>query len=136
MHGLSCSAACGIFPDQGSNPGPLLWQADSQPLRHQGSPGMIILDGAGRHVFLTGAISTSCQWAYWCEGFSLRPLPALHLRSKAQIFSALLNPTQCTFNLPCPQKSDPTNSPSANPFYRNQTKDSLALSFFLKLNYS
>ena len=37
-HGPSCSAACGIFPDQGSNPCPLLWQADSQPLRHQGSP--------------------------------------------------------------------------------------------------
>ena len=37
-HGTSCSAACGIFPDQGSNPCPLHWQADSQPLRHQGSP--------------------------------------------------------------------------------------------------
>ena len=37
-HGPSCSAACGIFSDQGSNPCPLHWQADSQPLRHQGSP--------------------------------------------------------------------------------------------------
>ena len=37
-HGPSCSAVCGIFPDQGSNPCPLHWQADSQPLRHQGSP--------------------------------------------------------------------------------------------------
>ena len=37
-HGPSCSAACGIFPDQGSNPCPLHQQADSQPLRHQGSP--------------------------------------------------------------------------------------------------
>ena len=37
-HGLSCSTACGIFPDQGSNPCPRHWQADSQPLRHQGSP--------------------------------------------------------------------------------------------------
>ena len=37
-HGPSCSAACGIFPDQGVNPCPLHWQADSQPLRHQGSP--------------------------------------------------------------------------------------------------
>ena len=34
-HGLSCSMACGIFLDQGSNPCPLHWQADSQPLRHQ-----------------------------------------------------------------------------------------------------
>ena len=42
-HGLSCSAACGIFPDQGSNPCPLHWQADSQPLRHQGSPALYYL---------------------------------------------------------------------------------------------
>ena len=38
VHGPSCSTACGIFPDQGSNLCPLHWQADSQPLRHQGSP--------------------------------------------------------------------------------------------------
>ena len=37
-HGPSRSAACGILPDQGSNPHPPHWQADSQPLRHQGSP--------------------------------------------------------------------------------------------------
>ena len=37
-HGPSYSTACGIFPDQGSNPCALHWQADSQPLRHQGSP--------------------------------------------------------------------------------------------------
>ena len=36
-HGPSCSAACGILPDQGSKPCPPHWQADSQPLRHQGS---------------------------------------------------------------------------------------------------
>ena len=29
LHGLSCSAACGIFPDQVSNPCPLHWQVDS-----------------------------------------------------------------------------------------------------------
>ena len=37
-HGPSCSAECGIFPYQGSNPCSLHWQADSQPLHHQGSP--------------------------------------------------------------------------------------------------
>ena len=37
-HGPSCSAACGILPDQGSNPCALHWRADSQPLCHQGSP--------------------------------------------------------------------------------------------------
>ena len=29
-HELSCSAACGIFPDQVSNPCPLHWQADTR----------------------------------------------------------------------------------------------------------
>ena len=33
----SCPTACGIFPDQGSNPCPLPWQVDSYPLDHQGS---------------------------------------------------------------------------------------------------
>ena len=37
-HGLSCSAACGIFLDQGSNPRALCWQADSYSLCHQGIP--------------------------------------------------------------------------------------------------
>ena len=37
-HGPSRSAACGILPDQGPNPCPPHWQADSQLLRHQGSP--------------------------------------------------------------------------------------------------
>ena len=42
-HGPSCSTVCGIFPDQGSIPCPLHWQADSQPLRHQGSPNVLFL---------------------------------------------------------------------------------------------
>jgi len=31
-HGLSCSMVHGTFTDQGSNPHPLHWQADSYPL--------------------------------------------------------------------------------------------------------
>ena len=38
VHGLSCSTACGIFPDQRLNPCLLYGQADSLPLSHQGSP--------------------------------------------------------------------------------------------------
>ena len=38
VHGLSCSEACGIFLDQGSNPCLLHWQVDSLPLSHQGNP--------------------------------------------------------------------------------------------------
>ena len=43
-HGPSCSAACGILPDQGLNLRPPHWQADSQPLRHQGSPPCRLLE--------------------------------------------------------------------------------------------
>ena len=38
VHGLHYSAACGIFPDQGSNPCHLHWQMDSIPLSSWGSP--------------------------------------------------------------------------------------------------
>ena len=38
VHRLSCSSACGIFLDLGSNPCLLHWQADSLPMSHQGSP--------------------------------------------------------------------------------------------------
>ena len=54
-HGLSRSAACGILPDQGSNPCPLHWQADSQPLRHQGSPDALLQprsSGAVQKLFI------------------------------------------------------------------------------------
>ena len=37
-HGLSCSMACGIFPDQGSNSCLLHWHMNSLPLSHQESP--------------------------------------------------------------------------------------------------
>ena len=47
-HGPSCSVACGMFPDQGSNPCALHWQADSQPLCHQGSPYVSIL----KHIMI------------------------------------------------------------------------------------
>ena len=49
-HGPSCSVARGIFPDQGSNPCSLHWQADSQPLRHQGSP--------EHHIFNEGNLAS------------------------------------------------------------------------------
>ena len=37
-HGLSYPGEYGIFPDPGSNPCPLHWQVDSDPLYHQGNP--------------------------------------------------------------------------------------------------
>ena len=38
VHGLSCSPAYEIFLDQGLNPCPLYWQADSYLPGHRGSP--------------------------------------------------------------------------------------------------
>ena len=56
-HGPSCSAACGIFPDQGLNPCPLHWQADSQPLRHQGSPLHIFLSLKKNNIYQRQSMS-------------------------------------------------------------------------------
>ena len=70
-HGPSCSAACGIFPDQGSNPCALHWQADSQPLRHQGNPsgrvfkGNIRSEGGRVPDQLTDILLIGCCWG--CE---------------------------------------------------------------------
>ena len=59
-HGPSCSAACGILTDQGSNPCPLHWQADSQPLRHQGSPKLIFKTQKFRIVSPLGEAEMGC----------------------------------------------------------------------------
>ena len=49
-HGFSCSVACGIFPDQGSNLCLLHWQAGSLPPSHRGSP-----------LFHFLSVSSDCQ---------------------------------------------------------------------------
>ena len=38
-----CCKACGIFPDQGSNPCPRYWKEHSLPLSHQGNPNILFL---------------------------------------------------------------------------------------------
>ena len=43
MHGLRCSAACGIFLDQGLNLCLLHWQVDSLPLSQRGSPRIFLI---------------------------------------------------------------------------------------------
>ena len=67
-HGPSCSAICGIFPDQGSNLCPLHWQADSQPLHHQGSP----------HLLLKSQL---CQ-RNLCGKHGIKELLSYHYRNK------------------------------------------------------
>ena len=71
MQTLSCSAACGIFSDQGSNPCPLHWQADSQPLCHQGSPWArfwhVLIGGRlKRNIFQVSTVSLGLEFSRCC----------------------------------------------------------------------
>ena len=54
-HEHTCFMVCGIFPDQESNPRLLRWQADSQPLDHQGNPNssFLISPKHSKHYFKT-----------------------------------------------------------------------------------
>ena len=92
-HGPSCSTACGIFPDQGSNPCPLHWQADSQPLCHQGSPEKYLLN-EGQISYLVKSIHVqhsrqSCKYA-------LKTICAM--RSSADIHAPSHRPTDLQGN--------------------------------------
>ena len=65
VHGLSCSMACGFFPDQGSNKWLLHWQTDSLPLSHQGSPQLLFLNCL---LFLSIlSVFTSCLFKFCCQ---------------------------------------------------------------------
>ena len=86
-HGPSCSAACGILPDQGSNPCPLHRQADSQPLHHEGSPMDILkhthnIKSTKIFKFETKFYGSPCV-PYW------EPLLVFHLKSKERRASLL-----------------------------------------------
>ena len=63
-HGPSCSTACGILPDQGSNPCPLHWQADSQPLRHQGSPLLLCFKETSLYSVFLSLYLMSCSFFF------------------------------------------------------------------------
>ena len=92
-HGPSCSTACGIFPDQGSNPRPLHWQADSQPLRHQGSPLLFFLIYFIKKFFLGALGLRCCVWTFsscgkrvsHCSGFSSCRAQALGVRASVVV---------------------------------------------------
>ncbi|XP_059954838.1 nectin-3 isoform X2 [Mesoplodon densirostris] len=71
-HGPSRSVACGIFSDRATNPYPLHQQADSQPLRHQGSPTLIIYMTCGA---LAGPVIVEPHvTAVWGKNVSLKCL--------------------------------------------------------------
>ena len=83
-HGPSHSAACGIFPDQGSNPCALHWQADSHPLRHQGSPILFVywcIHGCSLAENLKVKTAIARIWTSWT-----RYLKVCYLKFLYQIF--------------------------------------------------
>ena len=68
-HRLGCPRACGIFPNQGENPGPLHGQEDSSPLDCQGSPVHLFLFPDRRGV-CGGTVPRRChpELSTWGRG--------------------------------------------------------------------
>ena len=70
VDGPSSSKACWVFPDQGSSPCPLLRQADSLPLSHQGSPPLPLLKYSyyrlswSRTTIIVAVMVTVCYWMF------------------------------------------------------------------------
>ena len=76
-HELTCSSACGIFLDQGLDPHPLHWQADSQPLDHS-SFKVTRVEESTSHVTLNELFSrlSGSQFPHLVIQGALRKLPA------------------------------------------------------------
>ena len=67
LTGLAAPQHVGVFPDQGSNPCPLHWQADCLSLDHQGSPisgswVTVIFNGSKRCSKNCSSIETIISW--------------------------------------------------------------------------
>ena len=81
-HGLGCSAARGIFLDQGVNRVSWHRQADSLPLSHQGSPWTLFLQSTGSTVQPACSVHTARALGLGRTGFErkrspLCPIPPL-----------------------------------------------------------
>ena len=93
-HGLSCSMASGIFPEQESNLCLLHWQVDSLQLSHEGSPWILIP---------------------WIFLFGLNLLfPKKHIYTK--MFSVFQSHAECKFNSLWHVKSDIVDCSPINKF--------------------
>ena len=95
-HGPSRSAAYGILPDQGSNLCPLHRQADSQPLRHQGSPSVHFnsnfdnVESVVASEFTPSSVFQHCIMNTWCLGrYFCRKWK--HCRANSSIIWTLIN---------------------------------------------
>ena len=86
-HKLSCSMACGIFPDQGLNPRPLHWQTDSYALYHQGSPRVVL-----SYLFQCGFIAYPRGILEYYHYFAAQIISS-NSGSSFRLTSSLLSPT-------------------------------------------
>ena len=83
-HGLSCSLICGIFLDQRLISCPLHWQADSQPLDHQGSLYAGLLRVLIQSVILLSPklVQLYSHWQVWDSHFPIpSPAPGIQFSS-------------------------------------------------------
>ena len=91
-HKLSCSAACGSFPDQGLNPRLLHWQVDSLPLSHLGSPHSIIFAWRIPWIEQPGGLpSMASQRVRQDSGPPVAATPA-HQQSPAEVMEPMSPP--------------------------------------------
>ena len=74
--------ACGIFPDQGSNPCFLHWQVDSLPLSHQGNPITYLQRCHWKHLCCTVQSTRSGKSDNDTQGNHLPSPPPPHSPSK------------------------------------------------------
>ena len=93
--------ACGFFPDQGLNWCPLLWQEDSLPLSHQGSP-----------TWVSSTSIRSDQISHSVVSDSLRPHELQHARPPCPWPTPGVHPDSC----PSSQWCHPAISSSVVPF--------------------
>ena len=132
LHGVSCSMACRIFPDQGSDERLLHWQADSSderllhwqadslPPSHHGSPYLL---HSAKWVY-TKVLSVARRRGRPVQGWEGR-LEHLRLRNPAFFFFFLT----CWFKLPALIGQESTNVETAKYPYslwvRNKFRSSL-----------
>ena len=113
VHRLSCSVACGIFQDQGSNPCPLQWQTDSYSRHHQGSPGMWAFPGSTLMLSITLCRAVPCSIHFlWWASQSL----SLNIQSSTKDAQGTPTPTPRTDSF----VSRRLNSPDADPASASQ----------------
>ena len=81
-HRLSSPVVCGIVPDQGLNPCPMLWQADSFPLSHQGRPRLASFASESKVLFPFFAFSLFISHEESCTRANMENVMKIQLEEK------------------------------------------------------